>query len=72
MLNSSFYQKRQGYFHTILADPPWRFRNCDGKMALEHKLTNGAAHLYLWVPDALLPDGLCVMEAWGNQTILSF
>ena len=23
------------------------------------------AHLYLWVPNALLPDGLRVMEAWG-------
>ena len=23
------------------------------------------AHLYLWVPNALLPDGLRVMQAWG-------
>ncbi len=23
------------------------------------------AHLYLWVPNALLPDGLATMEAWG-------
>jgi len=23
------------------------------------------AHLYMWVPNALLPDGLRVMEAWG-------
>lgn len=23
------------------------------------------AHLYLWVPNALLPDGLAVMRAWG-------
>jgi N6-adenosine-specific RNA methylase IME4 len=23
------------------------------------------AHLYLWVPNALLPDGLTVMKAWG-------
>ncbi len=23
------------------------------------------AHLYLWVPNALLPDGLLVMERWG-------
>ena len=22
-------------------------------------------HLYLWVPNALLPDGLAVLEAWG-------
>ncbi len=25
------------------------------------------AHLYLWVPNALLPHGLNVMEAWGFQ-----
>lgn len=24
-----------------------------------------SAHLYMWVPNALLPDGLRVMEAWG-------
>ena len=24
-----------------------------------------AAHCYLWVPNALLPDGLAVLEAWG-------
>jgi len=23
------------------------------------------AHLYLWVPNALLPEGIAVMEAWG-------
>ncbi len=25
------------------------------------------AHLYLWVPNALLPAGLQIMEAWGFQ-----
>ncbi len=25
------------------------------------------SHLYLWVPNALLPEGLHVMEAWGFQ-----
>jgi len=74
-------------FHTVLADPPWRFANRTGKMAPEHKrlnryetmtlddicalpvseLTVEPAHLYLWVPNALLPDGLRVMEEWGFQ-----
>lgn len=27
------------------------------------------AHLYLWVPNALLPDGLAVMDAWGFRYI---
>ena len=27
------------------------------------------SHLYLWVPNALLPDGLKVMDAWGFRYI---
>lgn len=29
------------------------------------KIVADAAHLYLWVPNALLPEGLQVMESWG-------
>lgn len=29
------------------------------------KLAAARSHLYLWVPNALLPEGLKVMEAWG-------
>lgn len=28
-------------------------------------VVEGTAHLYLWVPNALLPDGLAVMNRWG-------
>ena len=28
-------------------------------------VTDDVAHLYLWVPNAPLPDGLRVMQAWG-------
>jgi N6-adenosine-specific RNA methylase IME4 len=72
-------------FGTILADPPWQFKNKTGKVAPEHKRLNRYAtlslaeimalpvkaistepsHLYLWVPNALLPDGLAVMHSWG-------
>lgn len=72
-------------FATVLADPPWQFRNRTGKVAPEHRrLTRYGtltlddiaalpvaaaaaerAHLYLWVPNALLPEGLAVMAAWG-------
>lgn len=31
------------------------------------RVTAATAHLYLWVPNALLPDGLRVMAAWGFQ-----
>lgn len=43
-----------------------------GTMSLEEimglpvgKITTPTAHLYLWVPNALLPNGLAVMAAWG-------
>ena len=81
-LNSSLGGQK---FHTILADPPWRFVNRTGKIAPEHKrllryetmktsdichlpisqVTADPAHLYMWVPNALLPEGLEVMKAWG-------
>ncbi len=76
-----------GKFSTILADPPWQFKNRTGKVAPEHKrllryptmnlseilelpvsaLANDPAHLYLWVPNALLESGLEVMKAWGFE-----
>jgi len=31
------------------------------------RVAASTAHLYLWVPNALLPHGLSVMEAWGFQ-----
>lgn len=30
-------------------------------------ISTDVAHLYLWVPNALLPQGLSVMKAWGFQ-----
>ena len=74
-------------FHTILADPPWRFANRTGKMAPEHRrlsryatmelnaikelpvaeIVGEPAHLYLWVPNALLPEGIDVLRAWGFE-----
>lgn len=30
-------------------------------------VTQETAHPYLWVPNALLPEGLAVMQAWGFQ-----
>jgi len=29
------------------------------------KITAPVSHLYLWVPNAMLPEGLAVMAAWG-------
>jgi N6-adenosine-specific RNA methylase IME4 len=43
-----------------------------GTMTLEdicalpvHEVAAPISHLYLWVPNALLPEGLAVMKAWG-------
>ena len=74
-------------FSTILADPPWQFKNSTGKIAPEHKRLNryptldlekiktlpvneiskDRCHLYLWVPNALVSEGLEVMKSWGFQ-----
>lgn len=74
-------------FGTILADPPWQFKNRTGKIAPEHKrlsryatltvqeikeipipiVASEKSHLYLWVPNALLREGLEVMKAWGFE-----
>lgn len=32
-------------------------------------VTAANAHLYLWVPNALLPEGIAVMEAWGFRYV---
>ena len=52
--------------------PEHRRLNRYGTMTLEDimklpvpHLTADVAHLYLWVPNALLPDGIRLLEAWG-------
>lgn len=68
-------------FKTIYADPPWsKWQNTKKRGALRHYdlmtqeqiedmpikyLAAENAHLYLWIPAGLLPEGLRVMEAWG-------
>src|SRR3990172_2715298 len=74
-------------YGTILADPPWQFKNRTGKVAPEHRrlsrystlglkdikeipvwlVAKEPSHLYLWVPNALLKEGLEVMKAWGFE-----
>ena len=31
------------------------------------EIADDKAHLYLWIPNAMLPDGLAVMDAWGFE-----
>ena len=33
------------------------------------EVTARDAHLYLWVPNALLPEGMAVLEAWGFRYV---
>lgn len=84
--NNNFLREMKGKkFRTILADPPWQFKNRTGKVAPEHKrlkryktmklleikdlpvgtVCKETCHLYLWVPNALLKEGLEVLESWG-------
>ena len=55
-------------FATLLADPPWQFTTMTLPEILAlpvEQLAAPTAHLYLWCPNALLPDGIAVMKAWG-------
>jgi N6-adenosine-specific RNA methylase IME4 len=47
-----------------------RYETMDLKSIMElpvADVTAETAHLYLWVPNALLPEGLQVLKAWGFQ-----
>lgn len=85
---TDFAQQLAGrQFATVLADPPWRFKNRTGKASPEHRrlkryetmdldeimampvsqVVAPTAHLYLWVPNALIREGLQVLDAWGFE-----
>src|SRR5207249_6989927 len=49
--------KRLNRYHTLLLD--------EIKEIPVHLVAAKNSHLYLWVPNALLKEGLEVMEAWG-------
>jgi N6-adenosine-specific RNA methylase IME4 len=65
---SSLRRLGSAQFGTILADPPWRFANSTGKVIEGLPVAELAlpeSHLYLWVPNALIVQGLEVMRRWG-------
>lgn len=75
-------------YRTIVADPPWQFRRQSKSVAPRYNLltlddiksfrisdiADKNAHLYLWIPNAFIKEGVDVMEAWGFQykTILTW
>ena len=67
-------------YKTILADPPWDINQKGKRGAARHyplmtldqikampvkDISEENAHLYLWVPNGLLQEGLDVIRAWG-------
>ena len=67
-------------FKTIYLDPPWEFRDKLDKTRKKpystlsikelwtlpiSSLCEDMAHIYLWVPSALLKEGIELMEWWG-------
>lgn len=67
-------------YRTVLADPPWDINQRGNYGAVKHyqlmkldrikampvaNLCEESAHLYLWVPNGLLQEGLDVIKAWG-------
>lgn len=75
-------------FPTIVIDPPWRYGNTSTRgaaedhyetmtqaqlAALELPATENA-HLYLWVTNNFMADGLALCKAWGfdHKTLLTW
>jgi N6-adenosine-specific RNA methylase IME4 len=69
-------------YKTIYADPPWEFRDkLDDSRKKPYKtmsidelsklpissLADSGSHLYLWVPNSHLEEGLWLMKAWGYK-----
>lgn len=69
-------------YSTILADPPWDINQKGKRGAIMHyplmtlediknmpvaDLAEEKAHLWLWVPNGLIPQGLDVLNAWGFE-----
>lgn len=67
-------------FKTILADPPWPISltyrphtaSPYSTMSLNHieamdvaNISDDESHLYLWIPNSMIQDGLNVMKKWG-------
>jgi N6-adenosine-specific RNA methylase IME4 len=71
-------------YRTIYADPPWYEQGGGGRGANAHyplfktpeiatlpvqELADDNCHLYLWVTNNFLPDGLHVMTQWGFRYV---
>lgn len=69
-------------YSTIMADPPWDINQKGKRGAISHyplmdleaikkmpvaDLCDENAHLYLWVTNGLIPQGIEVMKAWGFE-----
>ncbi len=67
-------------YRTILADPPWDINQRGRRGAANHyelmtldsikampvpDLCKKNAHLFIWIPNGLLQEGLDVVKAWG-------
>lgn len=79
VLSDSFDDDQPDEFAAIVIDPPWRYGNTSTRGAAEDHYptmsqadliqldlpTADDAHLYLWVTNAFIGDGLELLETWG-------
>ena len=69
-------------YNIIYADPPWQYKRNGGKSAESiynvmdlddiknmpiQDITEDQAHLYLWVTNPMIKEGLEVCESWGFE-----
>jgi len=61
-------------YKTILATPPWSKKQGDLKDIIDmssfiNKISEDDCHLYLWITNNFLEEGLKVMNSWGFRYI---
>ena len=80
---SATVQKMTNKYNIVYADPPWKYDESWGNGSNEHPystmttsdievlpiadITADQAHLYLWVTNPFIEQGLAVCKAWGFE-----
>ena len=62
--NIGFDQSAAQHYRTLTLDEICNYRDQEGK-SIKRLASEKRSVLFLWVPEALLPEGLTVMKEWG-------
>lgn len=64
--NSGFPQSAEQHYPTLTSNDIANFKDSKGNKP-ESLVSEGETVLFLWVPEALIPEGMEVIDAWGFE-----